>query len=116
MRCPAGSYQPHLGTANVTVVDAVTKRPVVAAGSSATVLYNGTTHVTRRALEAGAFSFSGWAGLGGTATHTVHVTATGYAGAVSTIRLAPGATTAVQIELSSNDSSFGRPRETMHTP
>ena len=69
--------QPYLGGVNLSVVDALTAKPVV--GAVATVTYKEATHVTRKASDAtGQLSFGGWCGKAALALHTVRIAAAGY--------------------------------------
>ena len=69
------SYFPHLGKAHVTVSATGSAVPK----AIATVVYNGTTHVTRKeTTETGTFSFGGWTGKEKDAPHTVTVVADGF--------------------------------------
>ena len=81
------SYFPYQGGMTVTVNDATTSKPID--GVTATVVYNGTTHVTRRKTpdaqdsmgktsKPGQFSWGGWTGKATQATHTIALSASGY--------------------------------------
>jgi hypothetical protein len=86
--CPQASYFPWQGAATVTVLDAQ-DNPV--AGAVAVVQYNSTTHVTRKHTDSrGQMSFGGWTGKARPATHTVSVSAPGYAPSSVTVQLKAG--------------------------
>ena len=78
------SYFPYQGGMTVTVNDAATGKPI--GGATASVIYNGTTHVTRRktpepgdsSSKPGQIRFGGWTGKASPATHTIKLSASGY--------------------------------------
>ena len=95
----------------MTVVDAVSGSPVTSAanGVVANVVYNGTTHVTRKATQRcpGApdtspdnwLSFGGWAGVAHPVAHTITVTAAEYQQATVSVTVAKGAVTNVVVRM-----------------
>lgn len=110
------SYFPHLGRACVTVT-AGTAGAGGAGGAPhgvATVVYNGSTFVTRRnfsaadSLAAGtaaaagescSFAFGGWAGKAKPVPHTVTVVAAGYETATAQIQLTAGSTATATLRM-----------------
>eukprot|EP01052_Picozoa_sp_SAG31_P044151 SAG31_NODE_7596_length_1644_cov_1.820712_2_plen_227_part_01 len=93
------SYFPWLGSATVSVTAAVGEgtntdgnagaTPV--ADAAVTVVWNGSTAVTRKQTGAGAqgntVSFGGWVGKSKRAAHTIFVSAVGYEDATATVQL-----------------------------
>ena len=92
------SYFPFLGRASITVRDATSQSAVD--NSVVTVVYNGSTHVTRKRTDAmGVARFGGWVGKARRAPHTVSVAAPGYEEARLDVQLRAGETVSVSLKL-----------------
>jgi hypothetical protein len=102
-------YFPHLGRAHVTLLptaaegadDAVAVAATIPV-ATATVVYNGTTHVTRKETGGdypGSFSFGGWVGKLAPALHTVTIVAPGFKTATAAVQLRAGEAVSITIKL-----------------
>jgi hypothetical protein len=92
------AYFPYQGGATVSVVDGKSGKPIEQA--IATVVFNETTHVTRRQTSTkGQFSFGGWTGKARPATHTINVSAQSYVPAVAKVYLRAGEVISVTVKM-----------------